>query len=296
MTPMQKRSFADPVSAAAVRTRRDFIQAAAAGSLAAVTAGAAGHADDADGTKPSRIDVHQHILPDFYVRSLHRIGVTSFRGHRFPAWSAATLLDSLDRQQISRVLVCVAGPGVFFGDLGLARELSRALNEYAGALGRRHAQRVGAFATIPLPCTPSAIAESAYALDTLALDGVCLLTSYAGVLPGDPAIDEYLGFLDARRALVLLHPASPNAATFAAEITRALAHLTLTGALERFPNIRYIVAHLSEALPAVAANLGRMDAALRQLGGSRGQRAPRSLCDALTRFHCETPPGSPRRG
>lgn len=123
--------------------------------------------------------------------------------------NTASLLDSLGSLGVTKAFISVGAPGVFFGDLGRARELALALNEYAARLIRLQAARIGAFATVALPDTAAVIDETAYAMDHLGLDGVCLLSNYAGVRPGDPALDEYLACLNERSAIVLLHPALP---------------------------------------------------------------------------------------
>ena len=57
---------------------------------------------------------------------------------------------------------------------------------------RDHPKRFGMFAAIPVPDIEGSLAEIAYALDVLKLDGIGVLTSYAGKLLGDPVFRSCL--------------------------------------------------------------------------------------------------------
>jgi predicted TIM-barrel fold metal-dependent hydrolase len=107
----------------------------------------------------------------------------------------------------------------------------------------------------------------------LALDGVVLLSNVLGRYPGDPSWAPLFDELDARGAYVLLHPAAPPyeppiamhapwVYEFPFETTRAIAGLISAGAAERWPGIRFQVAHLGGTIPFLAerlASLGEPD-------------------------------------
>jgi predicted TIM-barrel fold metal-dependent hydrolase len=103
--------------------------------------------------------------------------------------------------------------------------------------------------------------EVEYALDTLKLDGVMLLTNIRGRYPGEAEFDPLLAELDRRKAIVFLHPnqtASPgfnDFVEFPHEVTRALASLTESGAIERYRRIRYILAYGGGTIPFIAARV-----------------------------------------
>jgi predicted TIM-barrel fold metal-dependent hydrolase len=128
-------------------------------------------------------------------------------------------------------------------------------------LATRYPHRFGSFATVPLPDVDGALAEITYALDVLKLDGVGLLASYGPGFLGDQQFDPVLSLLNERRATVFIHPNyHPSSKALGMKIpgflvefpfdtTRAVANLIFSGALERFPDIKFILAHNGGAMP-----------------------------------------------
>lgn len=130
----------------------------------------------------------------------------------------------------------------------------------------------------------------------LKLDGVVLLASQSdGRYLGDPLFDELLAELDRRAALVFVHPAVPKSSEalpleipgpiieFTFDTTRAAVNLVFTGALERYPNARFILSHAGGTLPYLARRISLLDA----LPGVKA-RAPRGVLHYLRRLHYDT--------
>ncbi len=248
----------------------------------------------ADGGAPRRIDVHHHILPAVYRDAVQRAGIaTPVPGVPFPDWTVESTLAMMDRQGIATAITSIVEPGVYFGDRAAARELARQCNEYSAGLVRDHPRRFGAFAVLPLPDVDAALRELEYALDTLRLDGITLLTNYRGLYLGDAALDALFAELDRRRTPVFIHPASPAGCDlptfgypvamyeFTFDTTRMVAHLLYGGTLARYPHLRLILAHGGGAVPFLA---GRLDLAARVAPPLR-ERAPDDLIGALQRLY-----------
>ena len=135
------------------------------------------------------------------------------------------------------------------------------MNEASAQLVADHPGRFGAFATLPLPDVAASLEELARSLDSLRLDGVVVLSNFAGIYLGDARFGEVYAELDRRAAVVYVHPTDPVAGnplgaeipTYLMEVTfdtaRALFNLLYKGVLERFPNIRWIFSHAGGALP-----------------------------------------------
>jgi predicted TIM-barrel fold metal-dependent hydrolase len=130
---------------------------------------------------------------------------------------------------------------------------------------RNDPQHFGAFAALPVPDTQGACREVEYALDVLKLDGVQLWSSSGGVYPGDPSLEELFQELNERAAIVHIHPHTmppgsdipkvsiPHGTLeFLFDTTRCITNLLYSGTLERYPSIRYIVAHAGGTVPYVA--------------------------------------------
>jgi predicted TIM-barrel fold metal-dependent hydrolase len=285
-------------------TRRGFVASLTALGLGAVnrplqaqvgpTTGQASQPERTD-----RIDVHHHIVPRSYVEAMNRAGFGTIGGVPFAKWEPEVLERSFDVLGIRKAIVSVSSPGVAVNDQGLERELSREINEYSAGLIRDFAPRAGAFATIPMSSSEAAIAESGYALDELGLNGLSLFSNHHGRYLGDPALDEYMDYLNRREAIVFLHPTlplkemwpavsiDPPLIEFVFETTRAIANMLFNGVFERFPRIRFIVAHSGGTIPFVAWRLRLFEHSSRQEFKDFRQRCPRPIHEYLASLYYE---------
>jgi 6-methylsalicylate decarboxylase len=203
-----------------------------------------------------RIDVHCHTIPDFFREAVRESGHVSTSGV-FPPWNPQLALETMDRNGIAAAITSISYPGVHFGDDAKARALARRCNEFAGDLIARWPARFGAFATLPLPDIDGSLLE----LEASRLDGVCLLASYNGVYLGESLYDPLLEDLDRRGTVVFIHPGMHPSSRetglrwpgfmmeFLFDTTRAAVNLLFSGALERYPRIRFILAHAGGVLP-----------------------------------------------
>jgi predicted TIM-barrel fold metal-dependent hydrolase len=183
---------------------------------------------------------------------------------------------------------------VFFGDQTAAGELARLVNEEMAAVIRRAPDTFAALGALPLPDVDAAIAELAYALDVLALDGIVLTTHVAGTYLGDPAWEPLYGELDRRGAYVFVHPTVPAGGValghpawlyeFPFDTTRAEANLIYTGVLERHPNIRWQIAHLGGTATFLAHRL----ASLADREPPMAEAAPAGALHYLSRLYYDT--------
>ena len=214
-----------------------------------------------------RIDVHLHIIPPFYQEAVRAAGLGSARRAGYPAYSPELALELMDASEIEFAVTSVAQPGVQFAEPAQAKALARRLNEYAAELMVKWPRRFGAFATVPMRDIDDAVGEIEYSLDTLKFQGVSLFASYGEKFLGDPAFDPVLDALNRRRAVVFIHPTlHPSSRTLALpwpafimeylfDTTRAAVNLLLGGALERFPDIKFILPHAGGTLPYFAWRL-----------------------------------------
>jgi 6-methylsalicylate decarboxylase len=119
--------------------------------------------------------------------------------------------------------------------------------------------RFGFFATIPLPHIAESVDEVVRSLDQLNADGVVLLASNAGVYLGQDGQDDLFAALDARSAVVFIHPAElpgpgvdgipPFAVDFLLDTTRAAYLLVRNGICRRYPHIKFILSHAGGFVP-----------------------------------------------
>jgi predicted TIM-barrel fold metal-dependent hydrolase len=214
-----------------------------------------------------RIDVHQHIIPKFYQDAVRAAGLGPARRAGYPAYSPELALEMMDAHEIEFAITSVAQPGVHFATAEAANPLARQLNDYAAELMAKWPRRFGAFGVVPMRDVRDAVAEIAYSLDVLRFQGICLFASYGEKYLGDAAFDPVLAALDERKAAVFIHPTlHPSSRAldlpwpafimeYLFDTTRAAVNLLLSGALERFPNIKFILAHAGGTLPYFAWRL-----------------------------------------
>jgi predicted TIM-barrel fold metal-dependent hydrolase len=208
-----------------------------------------------------RIDAHGHLIPEAYRAEIEKRGLET--GYPLPPATPEIFSEVMDRHGIDAAVVSLSPPGVWFDDAGLAKELSRLVNEETAALVRDQPTRFAGLATLPLPDVGAALEEIAYAFDTLSLDGVALLSNHAGTYLGDPSFDPIFDELERRGAYVFVHPIQPATPSplpeapvwvqeFPFDTTRAVTNLIYSGTMARCPSIRLQLAHLGGTAPFIA--------------------------------------------
>src|SRR2546430_15221715 len=107
-------------------------------------------------------------------------------------WTVAQSLEDMDKGGVATSILSISEPSVFFGNFDAARKLARETNEFGARLIADHPGRFGMFATVPLPDVDGALREVEYTLDTLKMDGICMMTDYQGTCLGDAPFSRRL--------------------------------------------------------------------------------------------------------
>jgi len=213
------------------------------------------------------IDTHHHIYPPRYVaQNLQRLldDATILPASAYQSWTPALALEQMDKADIASAVTSITSPGIWFeGDSASAnRARARDCNEFGAKMMHDHPQRFGMFGAIPVPDIEGSLTEIAYAFDVLKLDGIGVLTSYAGKLLGDPAFDPVFDELNRRKAKVFVHPTmsccgnifpgvSGPTIEFPTDSARAIASLLLRGTFARCPNVTFLFSHGGGTLPSI---------------------------------------------
>lgn len=241
-----------------------------------------------------KIDVHRHIVTPAMQTLLGRRNIETLAGVAVPEWSPEAFMASLQADGVQTAITSAVLPGIHC-DVEELKQFSRSSNEHSRALATQHPGRIGFFAHIPLPYTEQACAEAVYALDTLSADGVVLMASNDGKFLGDPAFDELMHELHKRSAVVFVHPnilpttgqlglSTPlSVLEYPCDLTRAGLNLILSGTMERFHQIRWILAHAGGFLPYVAWRVS-----LANVMQEYGDTATQGVLHYLRRFYLDT--------
>jgi 6-methylsalicylate decarboxylase len=243
------------------------------------------------------IDTHHHIYPPRYTSAnLKRIMDDSgaLPAAAYTGWSPRLALEQMDKAGVRSAVVSMTSPGIWWDNGEEGRVWARKCNQFGAQMARDFSGRFGMFAAIPLPDVEGSMREVGYALDTLKLDGIGLLTSYAGRPLGDPGFAPVFDELNRRKVALFVHPTmsccgmnipgvNPPAIDFSTDTTRALASLAYSGTFARCPDIKFIFSHGGGTMPMIVQ---RVAASIRNFTPEQRARIlPNGLEAELKRHH-----------
>lgn len=188
----------------------------------------------------------------------------------------------MDRNGIDKSILSIAFPPSYFKHSNPQQgiNLTRYANLYASNLKKIYPNRIGFFASLPLPLISASIEEIDYALDVLHSDGFVLLSNHHGVYLGDPDLAPVLDHLNSRNATIFVHPADPcnkylldtclcgdhpdlgaiaplankyltPQYEYFFDSTRSFIDLLFSGTVRLYPHITWIVSHAGLVLPNI---------------------------------------------
>ena len=215
------------------------------------------------------IDIHAHYLSDGYRAALLKHGAKGSESDGLPApqWSVDKHLEMMSNLGIDRAFLSLASPHSHFGDDVETVELTREINEFGADIVKRHPQRFGLFATLPLPLIDQSLTEIDHAFDRLNAVGIKLPTNAGGIYLSDRRFDPIFNALNQRRAIVELHPVRPAVdalvprktpvavVDYLVETTRTVSDMIISGLTARFNHIRWIIPHGGALLPSLVDRL-----------------------------------------
>ena len=215
------------------------------------------------------IDTHHHIYPPRYTNAnLKRIVEDSraLPSQAYTSWSPGGAIEQMNKANVRTAIVSMTSPGIWWDNGAEARDWARECNEFGAGMAKEFPSRFGMFAAIPLPDAEGSMTEIAHALDVLKLDGIGLLTSYAGKPLGDPSFAAMMDELNRRKVAVFVHPTmsccgmgipniNPPAIDFSTDTTRTIASLAFSGTFGRCPDIKFIFSHGGGTMPMIVQRI-----------------------------------------
>jgi aminocarboxymuconate-semialdehyde decarboxylase len=241
------------------------------------------------------IDLHHHVIPDFYWKASNEDG-NAAGGINPPRWSLDGAIAYLDEARIDVAIPSISTPGVHFGDDAAARTLARRVNEYLADLKRQRPDRFGGFAALPLPDVEGSLEQIEHAFDVLELDGVSMFTNADGSYLGDSRFDPIFAELQRRRAVVFVHPtASPDPIAhtlglpdtlldYPVDTSRAIAKLHYSNTFAATPDVKYVFVHAGGTIPYLASRFAIVD----EMDVIPGVQERGAFADVLPRLYWDT--------
>ena len=217
------------------------------------------------------VDLHHHAPFAGYVERLTGIGVQAQPGADFPSWRPADSVALMDRLGLDLAVLSIGSPGFYFGDQAFTTSLCHDANDELTQIVRDGAGRFAALVCLPLPSVDAALDELDRRWGRPEFAGVSLLTNYGGQYVGKPDFDPLLAELDARGAVVHVHPTlpawwpegeiplRPSVLEYLFDTARLITNLMLAGVPDRFPGIRWVFSHCGGAMASVAPRLALVE-------------------------------------
>lgn len=237
-----------------------------------------------------RIDVHHHFgspAYDAFAAANSNAGLPPA-----PKDGVARSIEGMDQSGTAMAILSSFVPSVG-GTPADRRKLARGINEFGASIAQRHPNRFATFAVLPLPDIDGCLAELAYGLDTLGAVGASIYTEAAGKYLGDPQFAPLMAELNRRGAVLFVHPKTDVCCSalvpgvpdsmieFGTSTTRTIASLLFGGAVDRYPNIRFIFSHGGGTMPFLIE---------RFMGKGRGEIVPGIMTTGQQTFIPITPP------
>ncbi len=231
------------------------------------------------------IDFHNHFYPQAYLDALRsgssRVQVTvdgegnpvlhypgdyniAVRGHRDIAYREKVLKEhGVDKQVLS-----LTTPGTHVEEPAIAVKLARLVNDGFAAIVH-DSRRFTAMATLPLSDPAASAKELERGCRQLGFCGAMVFSNINGVALSDARFRPVWEVANDLAAVIHIHPTSPVGVEamqdywlmplvgFPLDTTLAAASLVFSGAVERFPRIKWVLGHLGGAIPYLVERLDR---------------------------------------
>ncbi len=215
----------------------------------------------------TRIDSHTHLFPGNYLKELERMNISLGQTIDDRFTTLEKRLSDMDEAGIHRQVISLAMPGVDMATPEKAVKLSRVVNDELASISAEDGRFIG-IASLPMLSPLDAAEELERAVKDLGLRGAGIFTNVKGK-PID--LKEFWPVYERAAKLgvpLFIHPISPVNAEiyqdyhllavlgFPFETTYAATRLALSGLLEEYPGIIFVLSHMGGALPYL---VGRID-------------------------------------
>jgi aminocarboxymuconate-semialdehyde decarboxylase len=239
------------------------------------------------------LDFHSHFYPPEYLDAI-RAGPSNVRvtvdaegnpllhypgdynvavpGHRDIAYRTRVL----EQAGVDTQVLTLTTPGTHIEEPARAAALARLVNDAFARVVAERGPRFTALATLPLNDPAASVGEFERATGELGFRGAMLFSNVNGVALANERYWPLYERASEQRAVLYVHPVHPvgvEAMTdywlmplvgFLMDTTLAAAKLVFSGVPERFPGIRWVLAHLGGAIPYLAERLDRGFEAFRE--------------------------------
>lgn len=237
------------------------------------------------------IDIHAHFVPADSLKVASEIGqrhglqlgrnergraIVSRNGKPYLTEPKAEFSDLdlrlsiMDSQGVDMQALSPASTYFFYWMAPEAsREYAQWLNDRLAEAVAKHPKRLVALGSVPMQDSARAVGELERAVNKLGLRGVEIATNIGGRYFDDPSFEPFWEAAQALGALIFVHPNQVVGAERMKEFnlanlignptdtSLAFAKLIFSGVLERYPRLKFLMAHAGGFLPYTFGRLDR---------------------------------------
>jgi predicted TIM-barrel fold metal-dependent hydrolase len=208
--------------------------------------------------------MHSHYISPGFAQFLDDYFDGQGDGVPTPHFSIDNYLSLMQEADIDYGVLSISSPHLSAAPDEEMLKLTEEVNDYGANLTKSYKDKIGFFASLPLPLVEESVRAIDYALDVQNAHGFTLPTNARGIYLGDQRLDDILAKLNERHALVAIHPNEPNPINddikaeiltplmeFFFDTTRTIIFMNQNNVFSRYPNIKWIVPHSGALLPII---------------------------------------------
>ncbi|MBL8549019.1 MAG: amidohydrolase [Hyphomonadaceae bacterium] len=197
-------------------------------------------------------------------------------------------IEAMDAARIDQQVLVLSAPGVQVYPADIAVSLARSVNDRVSDACRAHPDRLAALATLAPQAPQSAARELERGVRELGLKGGLINSHTFGEYLDDQKFWPIFEAAEALDAPIYIHPRDPSPGLAAAspafmgndawaygiEVGTHAVRLIWSGVFDRFPELRFVIGHMGEAVPFWLPRLDNRYQAGVAIGSPRLQRMP----------------------
>lgn len=208
--------------------------------------------------------MHSHYISPGFAQFLDDYFDGQGDGVPTPHFSIDNYLSLMQEADIDYGVLSISSPHLSAAPDEEMLKLTEEVNDYGANLTKSYKDKIGFFASLPLPFVEESVRAIDYALDVQNAHGFTLPTNARGIYLGDQRLDDILAKLNERHALVAIHPNEPKPINddikaeiltplmeFFFDTTRTIIFMNQNNVFSRYPNIKWIVPHSGALLPII---------------------------------------------
>jgi aminocarboxymuconate-semialdehyde decarboxylase len=234
-----------------------------------------------------KIDIHNHFYPTQFLNELKEVGRTVGISVEKDEWNRTLLvqhgnrlvtltdpmtkidqrLKDMTETNIDMQVLTLSIPSVDIFPLEMAVKLARIVNEEIGGICQDHPKHFMALATLPFLSPDQTMKELEYCIEKLGFKGACMGSNINGIGLDNPIFYPFYERMSSYDLPIHMHPRAPidketykdyrlgPIIGFEMDLCVAVVRLVMSGVMEKYPHLNFIVSHLGGAIPYLAERI-----------------------------------------